>query len=175
MHVVTPHASVPVRTTVGIVATMVVVATMSAIVRTPNNRTAVVEVATIVITIDREVPTACTPDDGAEEVVGSRQQIVLPVVQDAAQVAQAIAVVAAIDVGRRINPKEVIEVDFVGIVILLVVEVELIGHLVRQVESLCLCTLKTHCIGAYEGCHHKHQGKHNLLHSCIVLYGFTSV
>ena len=157
-HVVTPESTVPNRTTIYVVASIVMCTAVSTIVGNPYRRAAVVEVATIVITIDREVPTACTPNDRTQEVVGCYKEIVLPVVKYAAKVAHTIAVVAAVKVGRRINPQEVIEVDLVCIVILLVVEIELIGHLVRQVKSLCLSTLETHCADTHPGCHH-HQGK----------------
>ena len=168
MHVVAAKTSVPMRATVSIEAIVIVEAAVSATIGNPYAGTAIVVVATIVVTVDGEVPASSTPNDRTKEVVGCHQQAVLPVVQDAAEVVQAIAVVAAVEVGRRIDTQEVVEVDLVGVVILLVVEIELVGHLVRQVESLCLCTFKTHCVGAVEGCHHKHQGENKLFHSSVV-------
>ena len=84
------------------------------------------------------------------------------------------AVIDTIEVGRRINTKEVIEVDLVGIVILLVVEVKLVCHLIRQIESLCLCTFETHCIGTHPGCHHKYCGENKLFHSSVVFSLFDA-
>ena len=158
MHVMTSQTSVPDRTTVAIEAVAIVATTVTAIIGNPNGGTAVVEITAIVIAVDGEVPTASTPQNRTQEVVGCRQKAVLPVVQNAAKVVQTIGIVAAIKVGRRINPQEIVEVDLVCVIILLVVEVELIRHLVRQVESLCLSTLETHCADTHPGCHH-HQGK----------------
>ena len=159
VHVAAAKTTVPMRTTSGVEPAVVVVSAVSAPIGDVHTRTAVVVVAAVVVAVDGEMPRSSPPDDGAEEVVSSRQQRVLPVVEDAAEVVEAIAVVASVDVRRRINPEEVVEIDFVGIVILLVVEVKLIGHLVRQVESFCLSTSETHCIGACESCHGKHHGK----------------
>ena len=161
--------SIPYRTAVGIEASVVIGTTVTAIISPPNTRTAVVEITAIVAAIDGEVPYTCTPYYRTKEVVGGHQKTVLPVVQNGTQIAQAIAVVVAIDIGRRVNTKEVIEVNLVGIIILLVVEVKLVSHLVRQVKSLFLCTFKTHCVGTQAGCHHKHQGDKNLFHSSVVL------
>jgi hypothetical protein len=77
-------------------------------------------------------------------------------------------VIDTIEVRRRINIDEIIQVYLIGIVILLIVEIELIGHLVCQIESLCLCTFKTHCIDTHPDCHHKYCGENKLFHSSVV-------
>lgn len=156
MHIATAKASVPMRTTIDIEASAMVETAVSAIIGTPYARATIVEVAAVVVAVDREEPAAGTPHDRAEEVIGSRQEAVLPVVEYAAQVVQAIAVVVAIDIAWRIDTEEVVKVDFVGIVVLLFVEVQLVCHLVRQVECLCLCAFQTHCTCAHAGGHHKH-------------------
>ena len=125
--------TIPYRAAIAVEASMMMVAAVSAIIGSPHTRTAVVEVTTIVAAVDGEVPYSGAPYNRAKEVVGCPQKAVLPVMEDAAQVTQTIAVVVAIDVGRRVNTKEVVEVDLIGIVILLVVEVKLICHFVRQV------------------------------------------
>ena len=174
VHVVTAKASVPYRTTIGIEATLVVETAVSAIIRSPHAGASIEVIAAIVVAIDGEVPAACTPHDRTQEVIGNHQEVVLPVVQDAAEVVQSVAVIAAVEIRRRINTKEVIEVDFVGIVVLLLVEVQLVCHLVRQVESLCLCAVETHCIGTHPGCHHKNCGENKLFHSRIFLCLFDN-
>ena len=88
------------RTTVDIEACVMIATAMAATIGNIYAWTAVVEVAGSVMTIDGEGPATCTPDNGTEEIVGSRQKAVLPIMEDAAQVVQAVAVVAAIDVGR---------------------------------------------------------------------------
>ena len=153
VHVVATKSSVPVRAAVGIVATVVIVPTVSAVVRPPHYGTAVIEVAAVVVAVDGEVPSAGTPYDGAQEVVGSHEEVVLPVVQDVTQIVQPVVIIAAIDVGRGVQSQEVVKVDLVCVVVLLVVQVQLIRHLVRQVESLGPGAFKTHCIGCDEGCH----------------------
>jgi len=169
MHVMTAKASVPYRTAMSVETCMMVEAAVTASVGNPYAGTTVVEVVAIVVAIDGEEPAACTPSDRTEEIVGCKKQAVLPVVQDAAQVVQTIVVITTIEVGRRTNPQKIVEVDFVGIVILLVVEVEFVCHLVRQVEGFCLCATETHCIGTRVGYHRKHQGENNLFHSSVVL------
>ena len=169
MQIVTAKATIPERTTMGIEAGMMIGMAVSTIVRYPYARTAIKEVTTIVIAVNGEEPTASTPYYRTKEVVSSHQEDVLPVVQNATQVTQTMVVIDAIEVGRRIDTDEVIEVDLVGIVILLVVEVKLVCHLIRQIESLCLCTFETHCIGTHPGCHHKYCGENNFFHSFVVL------
>ena len=173
MHVVTSQTTIPNRTAIAIEAVAIVAATVSAIIGNPYRRTAIVEVTAIVVAVDGEVPTTCTPSYRAEEIIGCHQEIVLPVVQDAAEVVETIRVVVAIEIGGSVDTKEVVEVDLIGVVILLVVEVELIGHLIGQVESLCLCTLETHCAGTHPGCHHDYEGEKELFHSCIFLCCLT--
>ena len=117
------QTSVPDRTTVAIEAVAIVATTVTTIIGNPNAGTAIVEITAIVIAVDGEVPTASTPQNRTQEVVGCRQEAVLPVVQNAAKVVQTIGIVAAIKVGRRINPQEIVEVDLVCVIILLVVVV----------------------------------------------------
>lgn len=144
---------------------------MTAKIGFPYSRTAVEEVVvtiTVILTVDGEYPSSRLPRHGVAEVVSSHEDIVLPVLQDAAQVAQAVVVVIAIEVGLGVNVEQVVKVDFIGILILLVVEVELVCHLVREVECFCLCAGERHCSGTHLGSHHKHQGEDNLFHSSMV-------
>ena len=101
---VTAHAGRRVvRTTIGIEAVAMMETAVPAMISPPYAWTAVVEMVAMIITVNREVPCACMPYYGTEEIVGSRQEVVLPVKENAAQVAQTIAVVTAIDVRGGIN------------------------------------------------------------------------
>ena len=156
VHVMSTQSSAPDWAAIGVEPSMMIVAAVTATIGNPHAGTAEVKIVAIVIAIDREEPAACPPHDGTEEIVRCKQQAVLPVVQDAAEIVDSVVVIDTIKVGRRVDTEEVVEVDLVGIVILLVVEVEFIRHLVRQVESLGLSTFETHCMGTHPGCHHEH-------------------
>ena len=80
MHVVTTKTSAPDRTAIGIETSMMKSMAVSTIIRYPYARAAVIEVATIVIAVNGEEPTAGTPYYRTKEVVSSHQEAVLPVV-----------------------------------------------------------------------------------------------
>ena len=65
----TSQTTIPMWTTIAIEAVVIVATTMSAIIGNPYRRTAVVEVTAIVIAVDGEVPTTCTPYNWTEEVI----------------------------------------------------------------------------------------------------------
>ena len=98
-HSGTTQTSVPYGATMRVEACVVVVAAVSATIGNIYCGMAVVEVPAVVVAVDGEVPAASPPQDGAEEIVGCIEQAVLPVVQDATQVVQAIVVVHAGNVG----------------------------------------------------------------------------
>jgi len=106
--------------------------------------TVVEEVAAAIIIIDREEPTRRTPNDWAQEIICSQQEFILPVVQDILQVGNAITHVFSIDVGFTLQTEQIVQVDLERIIVLLFVQVELIGHLVRQVVSLFASLLIIH-------------------------------
>ena len=168
MHVVTTHSTIPYRPTISVEAPMMVITAVSSTIGNINARIAVIEEPAIVVPIDGEEPMSSTPDNRTQEIIGSEEQTVLPVIQDATQVVDSVVIINTIEIGRRPDTEEVIEVDLIGIIILLAVEIELIGHLVGQVESLCLCTFETHCLGTHPGCHHDYERKDKLFHSRIV-------
>ena len=70
----------------------------------------------------------------------------------AAEVFVAVAPVDAFDFVGGVDAEEVVEVNLVGVVVLLLVEVELVGHLVGEVEGFAACVFVTHCIGGYCQC-----------------------
>ena len=86
--------------TMRVEASMMVMTAVSATIGNPYAGATIVEVVAAIVTVNREVPSSCTPAKRTEEVVGCRQQAVLPVVQDATQVVQTIVIVNAIEVRR---------------------------------------------------------------------------
>lgn len=61
------------------------------------------------------------------------------------EVGEPVTQIVLVKVALRVHTEEVIQIDLVCVVILLVIEIELIGHLVGEVESLLACSLVTHC------------------------------
>lgn len=86
VHFATSQSSVPNGTTVRIEPCMMVVTAMASTIGNPYTGTSIIEVVAIVVTIDGEIPTRSTPQNRTKEIVRSEEQVVLPVVQDAAQV-----------------------------------------------------------------------------------------
>ena len=100
---------------------MMVITAVSTMIGNIDTGITIIEESTIVVPINGEQPMSGTPYNGTQEVVGSEKQAVLPVVQDATQVVDSVVVINAIEIGRRPDTEEVVEVDLVGIIILLVV------------------------------------------------------
>ena len=137
-------------------------------------RASEVEVVAVRIAgIHSEVPVAVSPGQRAVEVRGCTEVCPLPVQQHIAQVSVAALPVAAIHIVVARDTHQVVEVDFVGSLILLVGQVQLIRHLVRQEQCLVSCLLIAHGL-ARSGYRQHHQGYHYLLHRRIVFIGLTS-
>ncbi len=130
------QTSVPNGPTVVVVAAGVVVATVSAPI-VPVDAGMMVEVVAVgIVVIDGEVPSAVEPPQGTEQIIHCCEGCPLPVVEDVAQVVVTVGQIACIcQIGLRVDGQQVVEVDFVRVVILLVVQVQLVGHFVRQVVS----------------------------------------
>ena len=111
-------------------------------------RTSEVEIVTIRIAgIDAEVPVACLPVERAVEIAGGDECLPLPIEEDITQVEVTTLPIGAEHVVAASHTHEVVEIDLVGGLILLVGEVELVGHLVGQEQSLIAGLLETHCVG----------------------------
>ena len=131
--------------------------------------TSEVEVVTMRITgIDAEVPVACLPIEGTVEIAGCDKGIPLPVEKDIAQIEVATLPVRAKHIGAACHTHQIVEVDFITCLILLVGEVELIGHLISQEQSLVAGLLVTHCAGRDCYRQHRHQGHQHLFHNRII-------
>ena len=110
-------------------------------------RTSEVEVVAVRIAgIDAEVPITCAPVQWAVEVVGCDVCLPLCVEQNVAQVAVAALPVVAIDIVVARHTHQVVEVDFVGGLILFVGEVQLVSHFIGQEQCLVASLFVTHCL-----------------------------
>ena len=134
-----------------------------------EHRTSEEEVVAVRIAgIHSEVPETVAPRQGTIEIGGGTERSPLPFQQHVAQVAIATLPVAAIHIVIGGHPHQVIQIDFVGGLVLLVRQVQLISHLVRQEQCLVASLLITHCL-AHSGYRQHHQGYHYLLHNHAVL------
>lgn len=133
----------------------------------PEDSGAAIEVVAVcIVIVNGEVPCSAAPPQRAEEIVDGDKCCPLPFVEDVTQIVVTIGQVAYVgQVGLRVNTQQVVEVYFVCIVILLVVEVQLIGHLVGQVVSLLASRFVIHSRGTHPGCHCHHHCHHVTSHS----------
>jgi len=150
------HSEMAVAVMMAEVVTMTVVVTVSAdavpgVTSTIGGvevRTAEVEVVTVRITcIDPEVPVACVPVEGAVEVRGSNKCVPLCFQQDVTHVEVTALPISSINIINAGDTHQVVEVNLVGSFILLVRQVQLVSHLVRQEECLVTCLFVTHGMG----------------------------
>jgi len=132
-------------------------------------------VAVRIAQIDSEVPVAVAPVEWAIEVGGIDEGLPLPVEQHIAHVQIAALPVGAVHIVVAGHPHQIVEVDLVGGLILLVGEVQLVGHLVGQEQGLVSGLLVAH--GFARSCSEQHhgQGYHHLCHSRILFSGSTSM
>ena len=107
-----------------------------------------IEVVTVWIAgIHTEVPIACVPVEWTIEITGVAVHAVLPVEQNITQIQVAALPVEAVQVVIVVDAHQVVEVDFVCSLILVIGEVELVCHLVRQEQSLPTRLVVTHGLG----------------------------
>ena len=110
-----------------------------------------------------------------EEVVGRHEEGVLPVIEDVAQVGVAIGEVVAVDIALVAHAEEIVEVDLVAVVVLLVVEIELVGHLVGEEACLLAGFFVVHGTQCGESAEAQHEGGQDLFHIAYMFRGETSV
>ncbi len=134
--------------------------------------TAKVEIVAVwVAGIDAEVPVACIPEERAVEIGGCTEHVPLPGEQNIAEVQVAALPVGAEHIILAGDAHEVVEIYFVGCLVLSIAQVQLVGHLVGEEEGLVACLFVGHCICLYCYRQHGNQGKHHLLHSRMLLKG----
>ncbi len=124
-------------------------------------RTSEVEIVTVRIAcIDCEVPVSCVPVEGAVEVGSRDKGVPLCLQQDIAHIEVTALPIDTINIVNAGDSHQVVEVDLVGSLILLVRQVQLVSHLVRQEECLVTCLLVTHGMGRNCHCQQCYQGHH---------------
>ena len=122
-------------------------------------RTTEVEVVAIgVACVDAEVPESCIPIDRTIEVLGCEVCAVLPVEEYVTEVEITTLPINSIDIVHIFETHEVVEVYLVCSLVLLVGEVEFIGHLVGEEEGLFACLFVAHGIGVHGQGQHEGQG-----------------
>ena len=130
-----------------VVAGTVVVTSVAASIAPEDMGMIVVEVSYAIVAIDGKIPSAANPGYGVQEVVGGCEEGPLPVEEDVAQVSVAIGEVAAVDdVILRGEAEQIVEVDFVAVIVLLIVEVEFISHLVREEAGFFASSFVAHSL-----------------------------
>ena len=110
-------------------------------------RTAEIEVVTIRIAgVDTEVPVTSFPVKRTIEIGSSDKSIPLPVEEYIAQVQVAALPVGSEHISTARDSHQVVEVDFVACLILLICQIQLVGHLVGQEQCLVTGLLIAHGI-----------------------------
>ena len=111
-------------------------------------RCAEIEVVTVWIAgVHTEVPIACVPIKRAIKIGGVAVHAVLPIEQNVTQVQVAALPVEAVQVVVVVDAHQVVEVNLVCSLILVIGEVQLVGHLVRQEQGLPASLVVTHGVG----------------------------
>ena len=176
------HAEVAVSCRAVVVTARVVVAVsadmvpgMTAAIAGIEHRTSEVEVVAVRIAgIDAEVPVAPVPIQRTVEIRGVNESLPLPVQQNIAHVQVAALPICAVHVVVARHTHQVVEVDFVGCLVLCVSQVQLVGHLVRQEQSLVPCLLVAHCLARCCYRQQCYQGHHHLLHIHLIFLLFNN-
>lgn len=128
------------------------------------------EVAVSVVAEDGEVPAPVEPPDGPQEVVNGEERSPLPVVEDVLQVGVAVLEVDSVNVRLVVEREQVVEVDLEGVVVLLLVEVQLVSHLVGEVVRLLACRLVVHRACSCREAERHHQCRDNPFHCFVLLF-----
>jgi hypothetical protein len=143
---------------------------MSTAIAGVEHRTTEVEVVTMwIASINAEVPETITPVEWTIEIGSCAECLPLPIQQNIAQVQVTTLPVVAIDIVITRHTHQVVEVDFIGSLILLVRQVQLVSHLVCQEQSLVACLFVAHCLARCCYRQHCYQGYHHLLHITFIL------
>ena len=119
--------------------------------------------------IDGETPKAIPPYQRAIEIAGGHISVVLPTQQDIAQVQIALCPTPAIEVIIAVDAHQVVQVDFVGGLVLVIGEIEFIGHLVGQEQRVFPCLLVAHGVGLHREGEQGGQDGNHLFHRRMFL------
>ena len=110
-------------------------------------RTKIKVVTVWIAGVHAEVPIACVPIERTVKIGGIAVHAILPIEQNVTQIQVAPFPVEAVQVVIVVDAHQVVEVDFVCSLILVIGEVELVCHLVRQEKSLPTRLIVTHGVG----------------------------
>lgn len=145
---VTSHTSVPVRTSVVVKAMMSfhVVAAMSSSVMPIDGGMGIVEMCVGIVSIDGEVPCTAQPAYRTVEIVQGAIGSPLPFIQDVADILVSVHEIHGIHIGGRSQLQEIVQIDFIDVIVLSTVQVQFIGHLIGKVISLTAGRLIIHGI-----------------------------
>ena len=97
--------------------------------------------------VHTEVPIACVPIKRAIKIGGVAVHAILPIEQNVTQVQVAALPVEAVQVVVVVDAHQVVEVNLVSRLILVIGEVQLVSHLVRQEQGLPTRLIVTHGLG----------------------------
>lgn len=97
--------------------------------------------------VHTEVPIACVPIKRAIKIGGVAVHAILPIEQNVTQVQVAALPVEAVQVVVVVDAHQVVEVNLVCSLILVIGEVQLVSHLVRQEQGLPTRLIVTHGLG----------------------------
>ncbi len=122
-------------------------------------------IASRIAGIDAEVPDAIGPVQWTIEVCGGTEGIPLPFEQYVAHVKVTTLPIGAIYIIVAGDAHQVVKVNLVGGLVLLIVEVQLVGHLVGQEQGFVAGLFVTHCVACC--CYRQHGGQdyHYSLHN----------
>ena len=125
-----------------------------------------VAVSVAVAVVDVEGPRALVPRYRAVEIAEADVAVVLPRREHIPEVGVAALPPRAEGVSAVADAHQIVEVDFIYCGILLAVEAQLVGHLVRQEQGFAPCFAVSHCRGR-DGYRHHHGQNNHLLHNRI--------
>lgn len=142
----------------------------------PDDRTLkVIERANGIVSINAEVPYASVPVERTIEIACCTEGIPLPVVEYYLHIEVALTPTFSIDIVNSVDIHEVVEVDLVSSLILLLGQVELIGHLISKEQSLLTSLLVSHSLNTShccEQCYHCHYKLLHSVHKSLLCYDF---
>ena len=126
-------------------------------------------VAVRIACIDGEVPETGVPVKRTIEIAGCTEGSPLPVEENVAEVEVTALPIDAEDIVNTCYSHQVVEIDFIGGLILLIGKIEFVCHLVGEEEGLIASLFVAHRVGGSCGHdQHYYQGYHLFHNRCIL-------